>query len=253
MEVQSNIKLLTVLTESHRELFERYFLPSLPKGLDLLTHRMDSEGDGSYESGNWQAGVVEKLKFALNHVAGNKGSIFVLSDVDIQFFGSFTAEGLERFLNDSNCEILFQRETTDPKSYEVNTGFYIARCGDYVEELLRQAIKKCAGHGIANDQIAVNGLLKAEDKGSLWDFLPPTYYARSHGFPPPSGIVMHHANLTSTVSDKHLQMLAVRSYAEGGTVQRLRVILGEAVRYMRSGNFLCMIARRLRNLGTTKG
>lgn len=247
------MKLLAVLTESHRELYEGHFLPSLPKRMDLVIHQMDLQGDGSYESGIWQAGVVQKLKFALNHISENKGSVFVLSDVDIQFFDSFTTEGLERLLDESNCEILFQRETADPNSHEVNTGFYIARCGDYVENLLRSAIRECAGHEIANDQVAVNAILKVEEKGTRWDFLPTTYYARSHGFPPPPGIAIHHANLTSTVGDKIVQLNAVRSYTDGEMIMRLWVVLGESIRYLSSGKLLGMLARKLRNLRPKNG
>ena len=58
------MKLLAVMTESHRELYETHFLPSIPEGLELVTHQMNLDGDGSYESGMWQTGVVQKLKFA---------------------------------------------------------------------------------------------------------------------------------------------------------------------------------------------
>ena len=178
------------------------------------------------------------------------GSLFILSDIDIQFFRGFEVKEIEKSLIDSSCEILFQRETSNPESYEVNTGFYIARCGDFVANLLRDAIEECAGHGIANDQIAVNTLLKREERGSKWDMLPATCYARSHGFPPPTGILLHHANFTSTVQEKHEQLLAVRSYVEGGMSDRFKVILRELFRYIGSGDAGGMILRKIRKFST---
>lgn len=190
------------MTESHRGLYEKYFKPSLPDDVELVTKVIDAAGEGDYESKSWQAGVVEKLVFALEHVTMNKNGIFVLSDIDIQFFKHFKTEALLQDFEDSKCDILFQRESLQKESSAINTGFYIARCSKYVEELLRDSIKLCSEQDIANDQVALNQLVLAADRGKRWGLLPTTYYARSHGFPPSGNIVLHHANMTSTIQDK---------------------------------------------------
>lgn len=244
------MKLLAVTTDSHRTLYQDFFLPSLPQDTELLTHEMDLGGDGAYKSGTWQQGVVQKLKFALDHIRKNRNSIFILSDVDIQFFESFNTTDLLGLLEKSTCDILFQSETADGLSGEVNTGFYIARCTEYVESLMEKAVFACSSHEIANDQVAINDLLKPEDRASRWNVLPPTYYARSHGFPPPPDIVIHHANLTSTVEEKILQLDKIGLFSRGTKSVRFRIILKEALHYLASGKFAGMLFRRLKNLGS---
>lgn len=242
------MKLLAVTTESHRRLYEDFFIPSLPRDMELLTHTMAIQGDGSYNSITWQEGVVQKLRFALDYIRENAGKVYVLSDVDIRFTDDFETKKLLALLESSDCDILFPSETANGLSGEVNTGFYIARCTQYVESLMMEAISTCSGHEVANDQIAINHLLNHSQRGSKWDLLPPYYYARTHGFPPPPQIRIHHANLTSTVEEKALQLEKVRSYLSGGKISKGLIILKEAMEYMSSGKLAGMLLRRLRKL-----
>ena len=47
-----------------------------------------------------------------------------------------------------------------------------------------------------NDQEAINKLLH-DNSLVVWRYLPPDFYARSHGWPPREKILLYHANCTA--------------------------------------------------------
>ena len=237
---------LVVVSPSHQKLYEQFFLQTLPTDAVVLKKDLEAPGDGAYHSQGWQKSVVSKLRWTLEHAEHNPGSIFALSDVDIQFFAGFRLDSLRDTLQLSGMDILFQREMLREASNEVNTGFYIARSTPFLSALLRDAIRLCEGSTTQNDQIAVNALLKSEDLGRHWGFLPPTYYARSHGFPPRRDIILHHANVTYKVPEKTAQLQRVRRLVAGGWTARWSAITAETIDYALSGRLLGMIWRRLR-------
>ena len=240
----STMKLLIVVSESHRPLYEGWFLPGLPEGVYPEVLWIGEKGDGHYESEGWREGVMAKLTWVLRFCHACPGETFVLSDVDIQFFAPFSFEGLEKLLVESRRDILFQKESSRPDRAEVNTGFYIGRATPWVVSLLEEAVAQSRGSADRNDQSLVNSVLLEKADPLNWGHLPAVFYARSHGFPPPRGILLHHANMTASVADKIAQLQRVRRWAEGGAAHRLSAVLGEFLHYLKEGKLGSMLGRK---------
>lgn len=246
------MKLLVVTSESHRELYEKWFLRGLPSGADLEMRQLGTSGNGRYESEEWKTGVMTKLDFVRDFCRACPGETFVLSDVDIQFFAGFKFGTLEKLLVDSGRDILFQKERSGHVCPEVNTGFYVARASPWVASLIEKALALAVASGERNDQTLVNTILADEEQSGKWGHLPPQYYARSHGFPPPCDIVLHHANMTTSMEEKLSQLRRIRTWVGGGWARRLAAILGESAHYLRSGKLGAMLRRKLGRTSSTR-
>ncbi len=83
----------------------------------------------------------------------------------------------------------------------------------FFEEVLTRMEKK----GSPDDQFVINDVL-AEGYPLRWDLLPDRYYCRTLGFPPPKGIVLHHATMTfrNSIPGKIEQLKLVRLAETGG-------------------------------------
>jgi Nucleotide-diphospho-sugar transferase len=243
------LDVLIVTTQSHKVLSDTVFRPSLPANADadVLERQLDLAGAGAYNSSSWQLGVTAKLGWALDHMATLPADApFILSDVDIQFFDGFRTAELLSLLEAHGVDVLFQKEHLKDESVEVNTGFYVARNRAWFRDLLQQAGELCAGLEVKNDQVAINELLEPRDLGTRWGFLPPAYYARSHGFPPRRGIVLHHANFSGNVDEKLRQLRHVRRYVTGGTVDRAKALGAECVDFVRSGKLRTVVRTKVK-------
>jgi hypothetical protein len=236
---------LVVVSPSHELLYQEHFLKTLPKGISVIEHRLDMIGNGAYLSKDWQTGVASKLEVVLAYAKEHLGEVFILSDIDIQFFPAFK---IEDFINDfkqAGVDVLFQREVLRRDSQEVNTGFYIARSTPYMINLLQDAVAACSKSSSQNDQVAINQLLRVADFGTKWGLLPKPYYARSHGFPPQKDIFIHHANRTLTTDNKVVQLRRVQKLIMGGMLCRYIAIFEEVLDYVKSGDFFAMLWRRI--------
>ena len=74
-----------------------------------------------------------------------------------------------------------------------------------------------------NEQDAINRLLR-EDGRLRWGYLPPSFYARTHGWPPPRDLAIYHANETvgrDGVNQKIAQFQELRWMRQHGTWARV--------------------------------
>jgi hypothetical protein len=138
------MNILVVISPSHNHLYEQHFLKTLPQGVSVIEHRLVANGDGAYLSKGWQSGVVRKLEVVLAYAKLHSDEVFILSDIDIQFFPTFKIEDVVKDFNQAGVDVLFQRESLRADFQEVNTGFYIARSTPYVIKLLEEALAICA-------------------------------------------------------------------------------------------------------------
>lgn len=243
----NTIDVLIVASGSHQELADDHFRSSLPveSGGNVLQKKLDLAGSGEYLSETWQTGVTAKLRWALEYIDSHPTeTTFILSDVDIQFFPNFSFVALRELLDQSGVDVLFQKESRSPDSFEVNTGFYVARSTAWVRDLLVRAIELCDRSEVKNDQTALNELLANESLGVKWGFLPFDYYARSQGFPPSRTILLHHANFSGSIPEKIAALRRVRRYVTGGTADRVIARSQELIDEARSGK----LRMRLRNV-----
>ncbi len=146
--------------------------------------------------------------------------MFLVSDVDVQFFPRFDAEAFQTHFNSFGCDLVFQKERFRPRDTEVNCGFYVGRNTKAVRDLLQAALEDLESSQIKNEQMAVNALLRSTNLPHA--SFDRRFYARTHGFPPPKDIWMHHASWTTNIPEKIRQLDRVRRIVNG-SVFRMHV------------------------------
>lgn len=89
-----NKKIYACYSPSHSPLLENHFLPSLPKGFDVVLRRFEQVcPSGAYKEYNWGEAVRNKVLFILDALSVEREP-FVFSDVDVRFY-SLTPDDLE--------------------------------------------------------------------------------------------------------------------------------------------------------------
>lgn len=217
------MKLLTSYSLANEILFGNYFLPTFPEKDRLLAKRLPGGGDSEYGSPAWEAGVLGKVQHVADYLMSEQGPVeFALADADIQFFPSFSLDRLSGLLAESGCDILYQREFGIGGPPGVNTGFYVARATSCFRDFFSTVQGRLKHAARKSDQTIVNALLP--DSKIKWGYLPWEYYARTQGFPPPEGSLLHHANGTkaNSLRRKMRQLHCVRCYLAGGFPGRIQ-------------------------------
>lgn len=213
------ITVLVVLSSAHEVLFRRYFKPTLPGGLALEVFDMGANtSDGSYLSAEWQEAMCAKVRHALQFCQHSaEGTPFIVSDVDVQFFPAFDAAGFLATIDSTACDLVFQRERFREGDREANCGFYAGRNSKSVRNLLKAVLENLENDPIKNEQNAVNRMMR--ETGFSYAEFDRRFYARTHGFPPPKDIWMHHASWTTDISGKIAQLERVRRIVRGGQIR----------------------------------
>jgi hypothetical protein len=213
------IPVLVVLSSAHKLLYEKYFLPTLPQGAEVVLKDLGSNtDDGSFLSPEWQEAMSAKIRHALGFCEiSEEGGLFIVSDVDIQFFPGFDTGKFKDYFDSLGCDLAFQKERMRPGDSEGNCGFYVGRNTAPVRELLSAALRRIESDEIKNEQVVINALLRSTKvKHALLD---GRFYARTHGFPPRRDIWMHHANWTTVIPQKIRQLNRVRRIVRGGSLR----------------------------------
>jgi len=197
-------------TPAHAGLYREIFLPSVPDGFEVRATEIPIEGPGDYLSREFLDCIRKKIDLVVRSIEENADDVIVWSDVDIRFF-RLTDDGLRRELTSSGKEILFQRES--PRMPDVNTGFFVCRCSPTLRKFFSTVREQLRNRADENEQMAVNRLLigrgyvkaagkepstrnPAHETALDWGYLPATFYARTHGWPPPKNPAIYHANYT---------------------------------------------------------
>jgi hypothetical protein len=229
------IKLYSFYSFSHEVFKEKWFLPSIKDDYFLVLKRCDQKcSSGNYNSEGWLEVMLEKVSIIIDAISENWGSIFIYSDMDIQFFDT-TKEALLNEIKDK--DIVFQRDSIDhfDKSNCLNgafcAGFFICRANKLTLKLWNDVKKLCKNnpHRFYDDQEALNFLLHdnwyitVTNNLLKFGFLPDIFYSPGicHGYNKwlwtpqkeidiPDGILLHHANWTIGIENKKLQLEYVR-------------------------------------------
>jgi hypothetical protein len=201
-------------TPSHAQLFEQYFLASVPNDVSFKAQYISNDGDGYYKSTGWWRAIIDKIDFIEEIILNEWGSTFIFSDVDVQFFGPISAV-VSKSLN--GYDVVCQK---DSPGGTLCTGFFGARANEnnlsawrYVRMLVQQH------WGQLHDQNAFNQAVRRH--AVKWAFLPLSFFgggtfsgkiwnpgANLHV---PASPLLHHANYTCGVSNKALQLEYVRN------------------------------------------
>jgi len=229
------MEILCVLTDSHRFMFENYFINTIPCPDNVIVKTIKLEGDGYYKSKSWQVAIVKRIEFVLSYLKKvDNDTFYVFSDVDVQFFPNFSLDELKNELIKSKKDILFQKEFSKKSIFRkensktVNAGFYIAKSSERLLKFFEQVLEALNNSEIKSDQKYINLLLK--DSSISWGFLPFSYYAWSQGLPPPGMIYCHHANSAPSVKSKISKFEFMLSYYDSNYIGKIYLIVKYSLR-----------------------
>ena len=180
-----------------------------------MARELEIQGPGDYLSEEFLLCIRKKIELVIASIAENTGKIIVWSDVDIRFF-DLSPDGLVGTLGES--DIAFQRESR--RSHDVNTGFFVCRCTERIRQFFERVRSELEHRAGENEQMVVNRLLETMSfPWPRWGCLPASYYARTHGWPPPVLLTIYHANYTKgpdAIGQKLAQFREVAVITRGG-------------------------------------
>jgi hypothetical protein len=208
-------------TSAHEVLYRDWFLPSIPPGFTIYPHRLDAiSGPGDFLSPEFLQCIRQKMQLILGSLQNFPHEPILWSDVDI-LFGAITPDSLRKLLADTGKSLLFQQER--PGMPDVNTGFFLCSPGPDIREFFQKIERRLAAEPGENEQMAANALLAQEPHPEI-GHLPASFYARTHGWPPPQNFSIYHANYTKgadSVGQKIRQFREVRFLEKYGLPARL--------------------------------
>ena len=211
------MKLLTVYTQSHRQMLEEWFLPTLQDDYELSSFFCDVEGGGQYLQEDWSRAVLFKSRKIIETIKENMGRVFVYADVDIEFFGPTKPEILNAIeQKDIVCQL-------DNPYGDLCTGFFAIRANLLTLRLWEDVYKAAK---IENrDQMAFNRIIR-DMKNIRFGYMSSqffgtgTYHAEDweegSKFYIPRSPLMYHANYTIGVDNKITLLKQVREVVNKG-------------------------------------
>lgn len=210
------MKLYCVYTPAHEVLLRNWFLPSVPDGFEVIATPLQISGAGDFLSEEFLRCIRAKIALMVESIQSNRGSWILWSDVDI-LLNQGTQEALNHIIRDAgNRDIFFQSETR--AKGEVNTGFILIRCGDLTETFFRNVGIRLDLETTKNEQTVENEMLR-NGVDFNWGYLPISFVARTHGWPPRSIMAIYHANYTvgpNGVDQKIRQFNAIKTMQRFG-------------------------------------
>ena len=203
------MKLYTMFTESHKVMYENYFLKSLPDEFDLMPVEMPQEcPSGEFYKDGWDKTCYRKVELYYKACQDNFGDIIAFSDVDVQFFGNIKSILLEEL---GDFDIACQNDTANYYC----SGFFIFRCNENTLKMFKSMVDNY----VKEDQTTLNNhihMVKSK-------FLSKKFFTIGHllhtvwkglDFTLPDGIVMHHSNWVEGIDNKIKLLDIVRKKVE---------------------------------------
>jgi len=131
------MNILTYYTESHKQLFERFFKASIDRSGEFTicaTYEDKLEG-GTFQTPQWYSAVKKKPEIVLRYMQSNTGR-FVFSDVDVIQVQPIKKE-IEVLLD--KYDAVFQDEKHD---MHVNSGFYAMNINETTLRFMKQVVQQ---------------------------------------------------------------------------------------------------------------
>jgi hypothetical protein len=224
------MKLLTFYSDTHKELYEKFFVSSYNKHLkesfELIDrHVIQISEKGTYGSKGFEETMFEKITLVVDNIDIDSDEPLVFADCDIQFFGDFK----EDIINDlGDKDISFQAND----DHNICAGFFICKQNKRTLNFFKE-VKKRMLHNMENgqlrrgvsDQSIMNQMFR-EGKYKLGKLNPIKYFtvAITNGptqwnggdFKVPKEVLMHHGNWTVGLENKFKIMEYVKKELTNG-------------------------------------
>ena len=204
------MKLYTIFSPSHKEIYEDFFLKTIPNEFEIITTEIEQDcPTGEFYQEGWDRTCFLKVELFIKACEENMGNHFVFSDVDIQFFGNVKEVLLQEI---GDYDIACQNDTGPYYC----SGFFICMANERTLNLFREMKKNY----VKEDQTTLNNnihLVKSK-------FLSHRFFTVGHSigrpwtgqaFQMPADLLVHHANYTVGVPNKILLLKTVRQAIEG--------------------------------------
>ena len=225
--MKSTLKILAFYTPSHREIFDKFFLPSfdaINKDKDFRL-KVEEQQDqyvehGIYHTRGWARTQINKIEFYKNEAIQNFGDYLIFSDVDIQFFKNFKTNILKKAKNyDLVAQQSASRQWLIEKGHSLCSGFFIFKANKKVISLF-ETMQECID--VSNDDVADQICLNI-NKGMVdWSKLSKKYFntgmatgGQAWGSVKPKCIpkdlYLHHANFVETLPKKMEVMKIIKA------------------------------------------
>lgn len=213
------MKLYALYTPSHEVLKDRFFLPSIQDDFEIVLEFCEQTcPSAKFKSKGWTKTTIRKVDLIIRAIKENWGSVFIFSDVDIQFFCPIQNTIL-MYMTDKDMVI----QKNNPSGV-LCSGFFACRGNEKTLRLWEDVKRKMEQDDSDSDQISLNRCIKRNSKknpyGIAWDYLPDTFFGggtlTGYLWKPgmslfiPHDIMIHHANWTNGVKNKIAQLVYVR-------------------------------------------
>lgn len=224
------INLYTFYSDSHKDLKDKYFLPSIKDDYNIVARKyFQISQTGIYGSDGFNRAMIDKLDLLIEAVKNNLGKVFLYADVDIQFFGK-TKDVILKYIEGK--DIVFQMDYPAKETgndgrglnfYSTKTsngpccaGFFVAKGSEKLLEFFENVKKRCLKNPDIVDQRAINMMIGSS--GLKWGFLPGVFFCPGQtkdfggiwkpgvNLDVPKDILMHHANWTIGIDNKVKQL-----------------------------------------------
>ena len=214
------MKLYGIYTPSHAVLKDKFFLPSIQDDFDIVLEFYDQTCPSvRFMSKGWTKTTTRKVDLIIRAIKENWGSIFIFSDVDIQFFCPIKNTIL-MYMTDK--DMVIQRNTPDGV---LCSGFFACRGNEKTLRLWEDVKKMMEEDDSVSDQISLNRCIKRKSKKNpydiAWDYLPEAFFGAGiftgqlwhpgMSLSIPHDIMIHHANWTRGIKNKIAQLTYVRN------------------------------------------
>ena len=217
---QEKMRLYALYTPSHEVLKDQFFLPSIQDDFDIVFEFCEQTcPSAKFMNEGWTDTTIRKVDLIIRAIQENWGSIFIFSDVDIQFFAPIQ-ETILMLMQDKDMVI----QKNSPNGV-LCSGFFACRANEKTLQLWQDVKSVMQKNKLNSDQNSLNRCIKRSSKNNpynvVWSYLPNTFFGggtlTGHEWSPgmrlpvPHGIMMHHANWTKGIKNKIAQLVYVRN------------------------------------------
>jgi hypothetical protein len=162
------IKMYGVYTPSHEVLKDKFFLPSIQDDFDVILEFCEQTcSSAKFMNEGWIETTIRKVDLILRAIEENWGSIFIFSDVDIQFFCPIQNTILMCM---QDKDMVIQRNSP---SGVLCSGFFACRANEKTLRLWTDVKEKMKQGGSYSDQKSLNHCIKRSSKHNpysiTWD------------------------------------------------------------------------------------
>jgi hypothetical protein len=206
-----------LLSPSHTELLNSYFLPSLKDSFNVHRATIGQQCEAAeFYSQGWVQTVLHKIPIIMRAIETNaENSFFIFSDADIQFFRPIKPILRELLSQNPHVDIFFIKDAWNPQRNEHNlgTGFFVCKANERTKIFWQRVGMHMMKYNLG-DQASANSIWRSVVKNITISYLPDSFFEWNVNvkfpqkwevgdtFSVPQDICMHHANWTVGIENK---------------------------------------------------